>query len=167
MEVGGKKSDFMMDIKSPTNFLNIIRLYLQTTIKANMLLCTLWLVCNTNKKEITMQKNDNFSKETILEVWQKAKIIDGADPKEYRQDRAGAWIQFSMYGNTNDDLNFGWEVDHQKPKALGGSNNLSNLVPRQWLNNRTKGDDYPHFKTSVSSQGNKNVYKKESWKIDT
>lgn len=130
-----------------------------------MLLCPLWLICNTKQKEIIMKINETFSKETILEVWQKANTIDGVDSNEYRQDRAGAWIQFSMYGNTNDDLNFGWEVDHQKPKALGGSNNLSNLVPRQWLNNRTKGDDYPNFKTSVTSQGNKNIYKEESWNI--
>ncbi len=47
----------------------------------------------------------------------------------------------SEYGNTNSD--HGWEVDHEKPVARGGSDDLSNLQPLQWDNNRKKSDAYP------------------------
>ncbi len=37
----------------------------------------------------------------------------------------------------------GWEIDHIKPVAKGGGDELSNLQPLQWQNNRKKGDDFP------------------------
>jgi 5-methylcytosine-specific restriction endonuclease McrA len=102
----------------------------------------------------------NFSDQMIQRVWEKAKIVDGYDKDVRRKDYAGAWINRQDYGKESD---FGWEIDHAKPKSKGGSEDLNNLDPLHSSNNRTKSDDYPKFKTSVSSEGDKNVEKEQSW----
>ena len=110
--------------------------------------------------------NEKFTETTKLQVWNKAKIVANNDPKIWRQDFAGAWIKYDDYGKCTNDTGYSWEIDHIKPQSKGGSDNLSNLQPMQWCNNRTKGDDYPNFKTSISSDGTKNIHKEQSWKIN-
>lgn len=105
----------------------------------------------------------NYSDEKLNKIWEKAKIVNEEnDKKKFRKDFAGAWIKKDEYGKESD---YGWEVDHIKPSSKSGSDELSNLNPLHWKNNRTKGDDYPKFDTSVSSKENKNIEKKQSWKI--
>jgi hypothetical protein len=84
----------------------------------------------------------NFSDEIIKKVWEKATIINGVNSSSRRKDKCGAWIDFSKYGDTT-EMGSGWEIDHIKPIAKGGSSDLTNLQPLQWQNNRTKSDDYP------------------------
>lgn len=103
-----------------------------------------------------------FSDYTVDAVWNKAKIVPGQNSNEWRQDVAGAWIQRSKYGNRNS--NFGWEIDHIKPEAKYGSDDLINLRPLQWENNMSKGDDYPVWTSVVSSAGTNYVKKTQSWR---
>lgn len=73
--------------------------------------------------------------EVILAVWQKATPIDGYSPDEWRVDRNGNIIHFDEYGKTSQ---YGWEVEHSIPKVRGGSDELSNLYPMRWCENREK-----------------------------
>ena len=102
-----------------------------------------------------------YSERQLREVWDKAKVVDTYDKDKYRKDYAGAWIEWSRYGDKTS--NFGWTVDHAKPLSLNGADNLSNWVPLQWENNLKKADNYPKFQTAVSSEGTKNISKLQDW----
>ncbi len=87
-----------------------------------------------------------FSKETVEAVWQKGTPIPGLPAYEYRKDYCGATMKRSLYGET---VKYGWEIDHIRPVSKGGGDDLSNLQPLQWENNRHKGDDYPYWTCKI------------------
>ena len=70
-------------------------------------------------------------------VWNKAKKIRGKDPAEYRQDPYGNVMYYGSYGKASPK---GWEIDHIKPIARGGSDALRNLQALNTNVNREKGD---------------------------
>lgn len=78
-------------------------------------------------------------------VWNKGRIIvqkgEEYDSEIWRWDICGNVMKYSEHGNVNSDK--GWEIDHIKPSAKRGSDDLANLQPLQWENNRRKGDTYP------------------------
>lgn len=82
-----------------------------------------------------------FAQTTVGAVWNKGRVIEGYNQNVWRHDMCGAPMKLGDYGNTNSK--HGWEVDHIKPVAKGGTDDLSNLQPLQWDNNRKKGDSYP------------------------
>jgi hypothetical protein len=96
----------------------------------------------------TTRSGYSFDTATINAVWAKATIVPGRDGNELRKDSCGAWIRRNAYGQTTDN---GWEIDHVKPAALGGGDELSNLQPLQWSNNRHKSDNYPNWSCNVSA----------------
>jgi len=77
-----------------------------------------------------------FSPEAIEAVWQKARTMG-----IYETLRVDAWgwtIVRQDFGNTRS--RYGWEIDHIIPVAQGGGDELSNLQPLQWENNRRKDE---------------------------
>lgn len=105
-----------------------------------------------------------YSDELLLSVWKKAEEVYGYDARIWRKDFAGAWIRYDHYGMKGA---FGWQIDHRKPLALGGTDDIKNLQPLQWENNLEKSDDYPYFSTKITSRGNENVEERQSWQILT
>lgn len=94
--------------------------------------------------------NGNKFKSNIIEaIWNKAKIQESVNSNIWRKDSCGAWIKRNEYGNTESD--FGWEIDHVIPVSKGGSDDLSNLQPLHWKNNRGKGDDWPNWKCTITA----------------
>ena len=96
-----------------------------------------------------------MSEEEIDAIWEKGRKVPDYDPSKFRKDACGAWIARDKYGDA--DADFGWEVDHIYPQALGGGDDDVNKRPLHCKNNRSKGDDYPSYKSAVTARGNKNV----------
>ncbi len=103
------------------------------------------------------------SEELVSLVWEKALKVEGYDSTRFRQDACGAWIIRDAYGKR--DNPFGWEIDHIYPKSkleeLGVPQELiddiRNLRPINWMNNDSKGQDYPSYRARVEANGNNNV----------
>ena len=93
--------------------------------------------------------NRSFSPAVVAAVWLKGRVVPGYDPAHVRKDCCGAWMQFDAYGDTNSQ--YGWEVDHQQPVAHGGADNLANLQPLYWRNNRHKADNWPQWTCAVGA----------------
>ncbi len=76
--------------------------------------------------------------ELKLAVWSLGRPIPGYVSTAMRYDCEGNIILFSQHGNC--DSEYGWEIDHKHPKSKGGSDELWNLQPLHWRNNRRKGN---------------------------
>ena len=80
-----------------------------------------------------------FDHSVVDKVWAKARP-SGTLGVAY--DVCGATIHRADYGKTT---TFGWEIDHKDPVANRGTDDLSNLQPLHWENNRSKGDQLTAF----------------------
>ena len=104
-----------------------------------------------------------FSERQVKCAWSHATTVEGFDPDHFRKDACGAWIFWDKYGNT--DSMYGWVVDHVVPASLLKEkgctqeeiDNPANLRALQHENNTSKGDDYPSYTASVTSEEAQNV----------
>src|SRR4051812_10446776 len=77
-----------------------------------------------------------FSDAVIEAVWEKARAMGTS--AILRVDAWGWTIVRQDYGNVRS--RYGWEIDHVIPVLQGGTDDLSNLQPLQWENNRRKDE---------------------------
>lgn len=94
----------------------------------------------------TTATGGSFDEKTIEAVWQKG--TPEPNLSSFRKDVCGASMQRDKHGEAE---RWGWEIDHKKPVAAGGTDDLDNLQPLQWENNRHKGDSYPKWDCKVTS----------------
>lgn len=94
-------------------------------------------------------------------IWSRATVVPNHNPDVWRKDFAGAWIRRDMYGMRSP---FGWAVCRKNP-LIGSAVNINNLMAAHWRNYRMKGSNYPTFKSIITSDGNHNVERIQSWRV--
>ena len=97
----------------------------------------------------TNRVGQGFNWSTVEQVWKKGRPVAGYNPNQVRADLCGALMSRSAYGDTNSK--YGWEIDHIRPVAHGGSDDFYNLQPLQWQNNRHKSDNWPNYSCAVGA----------------
>ena len=108
----------------------------------------------TRKRKFNTDKHGKKYKKSIIDaVWKHGNLIGGtADPpvtpNTFRKDCCGAIIDYRQYGKKTHN---GWEIDHKKPTSLGGTDDISNLQPLHWKNNRFKSNHWPDWACKISS----------------
>jgi hypothetical protein len=98
------------------------------------------------RKSNTTKSGGSFDEATVEAVWKKGTPEPGLS--SFRKDVCGASMRRTKYGTTEQ---YGWEIDHKKPVAKGGTDDFSNLQALQWENNRHKSDDYPKWNCKIES----------------
>jgi 5-methylcytosine-specific restriction endonuclease McrA len=91
----------------------------------------------------TMVDGAPFPDAIVEAVWERAQPIPGFDASLWRVDAANEAICRYDYGCVG--VRFGWEIDHVRPVAQGGSDALANLQPLRIETNRRKGDAWPWY----------------------
>ncbi len=99
----------------------------------------------TERRVGTTVSGGPFDEATIETVWRKAQVDIGYHM--FRKDCCGATILRNAYGKTT---SVGWEIDHIVPVSRGGTDDLDNLQPLHWENNRQKGDDFPRWVCKIT-----------------
>ena len=97
----------------------------------------------------TKRLGTSWTNAEIEAVWRKGVVVPGYNPAVYRQDACNAWIERTQHGR---ETKYGLEIDHIMPVSQGGSDDLSNLQPLNWANNRHKADHWPYWSCAVQAQ---------------
>lgn len=104
-----------------------------------------------------------MNNELIRQVWEKANKIEGLDPTLFRKDACGAIMSWAHF---DQDTSFGWVIDHIFPISLGGDDHLINLRAMNIANDRSKGDDYPVYRSAVTKDIDDNVPYDKAFRVN-
>ena len=103
-----------------------------------------------------------FTTQQIDDVWSKGTKVPNFDSSKYRKDACGAWISRDKYGDEHSP--YGWQIDHIYPESKlklrrmnqESIDDIQNLRPMHWKNNKSKGADYPTYHSVVKAVDNHN-----------
>lgn len=90
------------------------------------------------RKHNTTKDGNDWTEETKIAVWNNSRVIPNHPSNIYRWDKCDSVIKWSEHGNR--DSEHGWEIDHINPVSNGGEDNIENLQPLNWKNNKDKSD---------------------------
>lgn len=112
------------------------------------------------------ENNSAASKDEMIgRIWNRASILEGVDSTMFRLDSCGAIIARTKYQDY--DSGFGWDIEHVFPIEKGGDNNEANLRAMQWQNLKSKGSDFPVYKSAVSFKGFENIEDIRNKRVNT
>lgn len=157
----------------PSPHLNETAAPLATSTTQQAPIATKLKIKNTTTPAMPVPKvtKHHWTLEQIEAAWEKAEIIDGVSNKLYRKDYAGAWIfhdSFTTDYATADNIEtYSWTIVLHRPIGQQGTTELHNLDPMNIVNAKSKGENYPSWKTKISSKGNKNIIREQNWKART
>lgn len=80
-----------------------------------------------------------ISKKDKEKAWNRADTIRNKNSDTWRKDDKGNIMRHGSYGTHGE---YGWEIDHKKPKSKGGSDHGRNLRALNTKENRKKSDKY-------------------------
>jgi hypothetical protein len=103
-----------------------------------------------------------FSEEIIKQVWMKAFAQSNNNPEDFRKDYAGAWIKYSEYQQKTD---YGWCIGYIVPPSKSGDKRIENLIPLHWKNKEQKGENYPEWESSCTSENTQNISQTKKWHV--
>lgn len=105
-----------------------------------------------------------MNEDMMRKIWEKASQIEGLDPDLFRKDACGAIMSWSHFGQ---NTSFGWVVDHIYPKSKGGDDNEANLRAMNIANDRSKGDDYPVYRSALTMGISDNVPNEKEFRVNS
>jgi len=83
-------------------------------------------------------------------AWSRTSPVAGQlNSWEFRKDCLGNLVRYQDYGRRASP--FGWELDHIKPRQLGGDSNSENLQVLHWKANAAKSDQIPAGLVAVAA----------------
>ena len=80
------------------------------------------------------EKIKNFDNEKLEEIWRKAEIIIGVNPKYIRRDIYGNWIRKNDYNNFHSS--FGWIAQTVKMQDFEEAEFYEKITPVHWKNKK-------------------------------
>lgn len=93
-------------------------------------------------------------------IWHRAIKVEGEDENIIRQDYAGALIRWDEFEQNTE---YGWTMTPMLPITKGGKADFMSMIPWHIQNAKSKGDNYTHFETVLTSDANQNITKVQKW----
>ncbi|WP_372785806.1 HNH endonuclease signature motif containing protein [Phenylobacterium sp.] len=84
-----------------------------------------------------------------IAAWTVCQVVQGLPPRDWRIDAFGHLIRRTDYGVLSE---YGWEIDHAHPSALGGADAPPNLRALHWRKNRELGG---HLGNAINALGDR------------